>query len=263
MVSENISSCGTRALVRRLRRTRMASWSTARAARAAWWQGRSCRGSCGGEMEEHVVEAGRRDVECGDRVDGQVADQCRRRGRVGQRERHLGAAIADRRRRIGPPGERVEAEGGMVAARPCRPRGTSARPGCRGRDAAVVEDHHLVGEPVGLLQVLVVSSTVVPVAVSSATTSHNAFRAVGSRPVVGSSRNSTVGEPTRLAARSTRRASHLTAHRPAGARCCPGLSGREGRVARPRAAVRSPARRPTSSRFSAVVRKSSSRRTGR
>ena len=29
-------------------------------------KGRSCPGSCGGEVEEHVVEAGRRDVEVGD-----------------------------------------------------------------------------------------------------------------------------------------------------------------------------------------------------
>ena len=51
----------------------------------------------------------------------------------------------------------------------------------------------------------VVSTTVVPPAVSSSTTSHSAARAVGSSPVVGSSRNSTDGEPTRLAARSIRR----------------------------------------------------------
>jgi len=51
----------------------------------------------------------------------------------------------------------------------------------------------------------VVSSSVVPSATSSRITAHSPLRLRGSRPVVGSSRNSTGGWPTRLAARSRRR----------------------------------------------------------
>ena len=51
----------------------------------------------------------------------------------------------------------------------------------------------------------VVSSSVVPSATSSRTMSHMSARALGSRPVVGSSRNRTAGWPIRLAARSRRR----------------------------------------------------------
>ena len=50
-----------------------------------------------------------------------------------------------------------------------------------------------------------VSRTVTPVAVSLRTTSHISLRLRGSSPVVGSSRYSTRGRPTRLAARSSRR----------------------------------------------------------
>ena len=51
----------------------------------------------------------------------------------------------------------------------------------------------------------VVSSTVTPSPTSSRTTSHMALRLRGSRPVVGSSRKSTRGRPTRPIARSRRR----------------------------------------------------------
>ena len=51
----------------------------------------------------------------------------------------------------------------------------------------------------------VVSRTVTPSPVRSRMTSHRSLRARGSRPVVGSSRYSTRGRPTRLAARSRRR----------------------------------------------------------
>src|SRR5580693_1589933 len=51
----------------------------------------------------------------------------------------------------------------------------------------------------------VVSSSVVPPATSDLMMSHIPSRARGSSPVVGSSRNSTRGRPTRLAARSRRR----------------------------------------------------------
>ena len=51
----------------------------------------------------------------------------------------------------------------------------------------------------------VVSSSVVPPATRPRTMSHISARALGSRPVVGSSRNSTAGFPIRLAARSRRR----------------------------------------------------------
>ncbi len=51
----------------------------------------------------------------------------------------------------------------------------------------------------------VVSSTVAPAATTPRMVSHIWTRARGSRPVVGSSRNSTSGSPSRLAARSRRR----------------------------------------------------------
>ena len=51
----------------------------------------------------------------------------------------------------------------------------------------------------------VVSRTVVPSATSSSMTCHRSDRLAGSRPVVGSSRNSTGGRWTRAAARSSRR----------------------------------------------------------
>ena len=51
----------------------------------------------------------------------------------------------------------------------------------------------------------VVSSTVTPSATRARTMSHTSLRLRGSRPVVGSSRYSTRGRPTRLAARSSRR----------------------------------------------------------
>src|ERR1700722_979036 len=51
----------------------------------------------------------------------------------------------------------------------------------------------------------VVSSTVAPPATTPRMVSHTWLRARGSSPVVGSSRNSTWGSPTRLAARSRRR----------------------------------------------------------
>ena len=51
----------------------------------------------------------------------------------------------------------------------------------------------------------VVSSTVAPSRTRPRTTSQTSSRLAGSRPVVGSSRKTTDGRPTRLAARSSRR----------------------------------------------------------
>ena len=72
-----------------------------------------------------------------------------------QRERDLDAVTADRRRGVGPLRERVDVEGGDggphdLAADERLELGGGAVAG----DAAVVEDHDLVGEPVGFLQVL-------------------------------------------------------------------------------------------------------------
>ena len=104
----------------------------------------------------------------------------------------------------------------------------------------------------------VVSTTVVPASVSSSTTSHSPARARGSRPVVGSSRNSTDGDPTRLAARSIRRREppESSPTRRVAYSCSPSRS--ISASARARAVRRSPVRRPISSRFSRAVRNSSS-----
>ena len=90
-----------------------------------------------------------------DGLGGEAADQCRRRGRVGQRERHLDSVAADRRRGIGLLGKRVDAEGGDGGPHDlAADEGLQLGRGALAGDAAVVEDHDLVGEPVGFLQVL-------------------------------------------------------------------------------------------------------------
>ena len=72
-------------------------------------------------------------------------------------------------------------------------------------DEPVVDDHDVVGEPVGLVEVLGGEQRRRPAATSSSITSHIASRLRGSRPVVGSSRKSTDGRPIRLMAMSSRR----------------------------------------------------------
>jgi hypothetical protein len=62
-----------------------------------------------------------------------------------------------------------------------------------GDHAAVVDDGDAVREAVCLLQVGVVSSTVVPSSTSSSTVDHRSLRLAGSRAAVGSSRNRTGG----------------------------------------------------------------------
>ena len=74
------------------------------------------------------------------------------------------------------------------------------------RDHATVVDHgDPVGELVRLLEVLGREQGVVPSRPSSRTTDQISLRLRGSRPVVGSSRNSTRGRVSRLDARSSRR----------------------------------------------------------
>jgi hypothetical protein len=69
----------------------------------------------------------------------------------------------------------------------------------------VVDDDDLVGEQVGLLEVLGGEQQVLPPRTSSRITSHMSLRLRGSSPVVGSSRNITGGEAMSAPARSSRR----------------------------------------------------------
>ena len=74
-----------------------------------------------------------------------------------------------------------------------------------GDDPAAVEDRDPVGELVGLLQVLGREEDRHAVGGESRIASHIVRRPRGSRPVVGSSRKITRGEPTSVIARSSRR----------------------------------------------------------
>jgi hypothetical protein len=77
--------------------------------------------------------------------------------------------------------------------------------GALGNQAAVVQQRDPVGELVRLLQVLVVRKIVTPPATRSRMICHTVRRLRGSRPVVGSSRKTIRGSPTRPMARSSRR----------------------------------------------------------
>src|SRR5829696_2496980 len=112
MVSENISSCGTRGLVRRLRRTMMASWSMVMGRSDSvvaetfmsglrWWRGgrTRCRG-WGDDVGDRHLGA------------GEAGDQCRGGGRVGQRERDLDTLVAHRRGGVGTCRQFVDVDGG-------------------------------------------------------------------------------------------------------------------------------------------------------
>ena len=77
--------------------------------------------------------------------------------------------------------------------------------GALGDHPAVVDDRDRVGEPVGLVQVLGGQQHGRPGRGERAHGSQVTMRLRGSRPVVGSSRNRTLGRATRLAARSRRR----------------------------------------------------------
>ena len=166
-----------------------------------------------GQGQEDVVEARLAQVERG-------RARCpRRRGTAGRAWRP-----ADRCRRSPRPGCRSPARRGARGRRgwhrcagrrrwrPGRPRGRwprgrpSSTPACprrspgRGRGRPGVLARRSASS-----RYWVVSSTVVPPPTSCSMTSHRSLRLCGSRPVVGSSRKSTVGRATRAAARSRRR----------------------------------------------------------
>ena len=75
----------------------------------------------------------------------------------------------------------------------------------RGDGPTVVDDHHMVGERVGLVQVVGGQQDVGPAFDKGPDRIPYLSSTVGSRPVVGSSSSSSRGAPTRLAPRSNLR----------------------------------------------------------
>jgi hypothetical protein len=173
-----------------------------------------------GEGEEHLVQAGL--------AEGELADGDAGAGKLGDRgHRALAArpsrgACGDRggqRRRVGPgldghaeePGENRPGVCSLRRVGQPDPQDSAAGRGLElagrafGDDRAVIDDRDPAGELVGLVQVLVVSSTVAPAAASERTIWCTWARLAGSRPVVGSSRKYTSAATMRLAARSSRR----------------------------------------------------------
>ena len=135
------------------------------------------------------------------------------RGATGDRDasRPPGVLVDGRRadRTAVPAASRASASRSASATRDLEPLATDLRLELVGRalgdDLAVVDHHDLVGEPVGLLEVLGGQQQRRAAATRSSMTSHISVRPRGSRPVVGSSRKSTGGLATRAPARSSRR----------------------------------------------------------
>ena len=170
-----------------------------------------------GQGEEDVVEGGPAHARCHRRPAG--------RERVEHVPQVVGGAVGGhpddrrhRRRRPSAPRRRGETPRPSAAGALDRPVGerqldllgadrrlsSSAVPVGHDRPPSSTDDP--VGQLVGLLQVLRGEEDRRPRSpTSSPTTSQTACRLRGSRPVVGSSRNSTSGRATRLMARSTRR----------------------------------------------------------
>ena len=124
---------------------------------------------------------------------------------IGPSGRCDGGPSAKRRERRLAGGEVARRGDGHVDALAADARLELVR-GARGDHAAVVEHDDVVGEPVGLLEVLGRQQQRRAVARRArAGASHSSLRLCGSSPVVGSSRNSTGGAATSVAARSSRR----------------------------------------------------------
>ena len=235
---------------------------------------RRCSAGLAGEGQEHLVEAGLAEREV---VDGDAGARPARPAPCGL----LGGARRRRPRpaRSAPPGRTRAATVASERAAE-HPLGRArAAPASRSRTCRVPAPTDALSSP-GVPSAMtrpwsmtamrsaswsassrycVVSSTVVPSATSARTMSHTWLRLRGSRPVVGSSRNSRSGvyDDAGGDVEAAAHAAGVVLHLPVGG---VGQAERVEQLARPasRAAARAwPSRRPSSTRFSVPVRSSS------
>ena len=168
-----------------------------------------------GDGDEHVVERRRLDLDeldldarlverAHDRRDRRVAG---RRADADARRRALGRRLDACRARASASHARAASSGSAISTctvgSPTRAFSDSGVPSATRLPRAMIPTRSASCSASS--RYWVVRNTVVPSSCSARTSRHSAARLVGSRPVVGSSRNSTCGRCTSASARSSRR----------------------------------------------------------